>query len=112
MRTNRRRFLQTAGTGALVAGLASRLRAQPPTPARPAFDVAVGGAGVFGCWIASQLRDRGRRVALLDAYGPGNARASSGGQTRVIRMGYGDKELYTRWSLRSLGLWKWYCRSS
>jgi glycine/D-amino acid oxidase-like deaminating enzyme len=45
-------------------------------------------------------------VALLDAYGPGNARSSSGGQSRVIRMAYGDQEIYTRWSLRSLGLWK------
>jgi monomeric sarcosine oxidase len=100
--------MQTTGAGALAAGLAPRLRAQQPaaTPAQPAYDVVVVGAGVFGSWIASQLQERGRRVALLDAYGPGNARASSGGQTRVIRMGYGDQELYTRWSMRSLGLWK------
>ncbi|HXB56025.1 MAG TPA: N-methyl-L-tryptophan oxidase [Vicinamibacteria bacterium] len=75
-------------------------------PRSQEFDVAVVGAGVFGSWIAYQLQRAGRRVALIDAYGPGNARASSGGQTRVIRMGYGDKEIYTRWSLRSLELWK------
>jgi glycine/D-amino acid oxidase-like deaminating enzyme len=61
---------------------------------------------VFGAWTAYRLAQAGRRVALLDAYGPGNARASSGGQTRVIRMGYGDQEIYTRWSMRSLDLWK------
>jgi glycine/D-amino acid oxidase-like deaminating enzyme len=68
--------------------------------------VAVIGAGVFGAWIAHELQRSGRRVALLDAYGPGNARSSSGGQGRVIRMGYGDQEIYTRWSMRSLALWK------
>lgn len=105
MRTNRRRFMQMAGAGALGAGLARR-QASAAASAQPAYDVAVVGAGVFGAWIAYQLQQAGRRVALLDAYGPGNARASSGGQTRVIRMGYGDKEIYTRWSMRSLALWK------
>jgi monomeric sarcosine oxidase len=70
------------------------------------FDVAVVGAGAFGAWTAHQLRRTGREVALIDAYGPANARGSSGGQSRVIRMGYGDQELYTRWSMRSLALWK------
>jgi glycine/D-amino acid oxidase-like deaminating enzyme len=45
-------------------------------------------------------------VTLVDAYGPGNSRASSGGETRVIRLGYGAQEIYTRWSWRSLALWK------
>jgi sarcosine oxidase len=71
-----------------------------------AFDVAVVGAGVFGAWTAHHLRRSGRRVALIDAYGPGNARGSSGGQSRVIRMGYGHQEIYTRWSMRSLELWR------
>jgi sarcosine oxidase len=70
------------------------------------YDVAVIGAGVFGSWTALQLCRAGQRVALLDAYGPGNARASSGGESRLIRMGYGPDELYTRWSARSLALWK------
>lgn len=68
--------------------------------------VRAAGAGVFGAWIAYHLQKAGRRVILLDAYGPGNARSSSGGQTRVIRMGYGTQEIYTRWSMRSLELWK------
>lgn len=68
--------------------------------------VIVVGAGCFGGWTAYWLARAGCRVTLLDAYGPGNSRSSSGGETRIIRMGYGDKEIYTRWSWRSLGLWK------
>ena len=45
-------------------------------------------------------------MALFDAYGPGHSRASSGGETRIIRMGYGADELYTRWSQQSLKQWK------
>ena len=70
------------------------------------YDVAVIGAGVFGAWTAWHLAQRGRRVLLVDAYGPGNARASSAGESRIIRMGYGADELYTRWSQRSLVQWK------
>jgi len=70
------------------------------------YDVAVIGAGVFGAWSAWHLRQAGLSVALLDAHGPANSRASSGGESRLIRMGYGSDELYTRLSLRSLMLWK------
>jgi monomeric sarcosine oxidase len=70
------------------------------------YDVAVIGAGVFGAWTAWHLARRGRRVLLVDAYGPGNARASSAGESRIIRMGYGADEMYTRWSQRSLVQWK------
>jgi monomeric sarcosine oxidase len=70
------------------------------------YDFAVVGAGVFGAWTAYFLRQSGASVALLDAYGPANSRASSGGETRVIRMGYGPDELYTRWAMRSLPLWR------
>ena len=70
------------------------------------YDVAVIGAGVFGAWTAWHLVKRGQRVVLIEAYGPGHSRASSGGETRIIRMGYGADELYTRWSQRSLQQWK------
>jgi len=73
------------------------------------YDIAVIGAGVFGAWTAWHLARRGQRVVLLDAYGPSNARASSGGETRIIRMGYGTDEIYTRSSQRSLGQWKSFC---
>jgi monomeric sarcosine oxidase len=75
-------------------------------PEQKKYDVAVIGAGVFGAWTAYCLRQAGATVALIDAYGPANARASSGGESRIIRMGYGADEIYTRWSLRALPLWK------
>lgn len=46
------------------------------------------------------------RVVLIDAHGPGNSRSSSGDESRIIRMGYGADEIYTRSALRSLRLWK------
>ena len=73
---------------------------------RKTYDVAVIGAGVFGAWIAYYLAKSGSSVALLDAYGPANSRASSGGESRIIRMGYGADDIYTRWSLRALPRWK------
>lgn len=68
-------------------------------------DFAVVGAGVFGAWLARHLHQAGKRVVLLDQYGPASNRASSGGETRIIRFGYGDKEIYTRWSQRALNLY-------
>jgi monomeric sarcosine oxidase len=70
------------------------------------FDFVVVGAGCFGAWTAHALLRAGHTVLLLDAFGPAHSRASSGGESRVIRMGYGGDELYTRWSLRSLAEWK------
>jgi len=70
------------------------------------FDVAVIGAGVFGAWTAWHLAHAGQRVLLLDQYGPANARASSGGETRVIRMAYGADEIYTRMARDSLRSWQ------
>lgn len=69
-------------------------------------DVAVIGAGVFGAWTAYALHRAGKRVILVDAYGPANSRASSGGETRIIRMAYGDDELYSRWAFESLPEWR------
>jgi monomeric sarcosine oxidase len=68
--------------------------------------VVVVGAGAFGGWTALHLVRRGARVTLLDAWGPGNSRASSGGETRVIRATYGARQIYTRMAARALTLWK------
>jgi sarcosine oxidase len=70
------------------------------------YDVAVVGAGVFGAWIALHLSKRGKRVLLVDAYGPGHSRSSSGDESRIIRMGYGADEIYTQWARHSLVQWK------
>ena len=73
---------------------------------KKSFDFVVIGAGVFGAWTAYFLRESGASVALLDAYGPANSRASSGGESRIIRMGYGPDALYTQWAMRSLPQWR------
>ncbi len=52
--------------------------------------VIVVGAGAFGGWTALSLRRRGAEVTLIDAWGPGHVRASSGGPTRVLRLAYPD----------------------
>jgi len=70
------------------------------------YDVAVIGAGVFGAWTAYTLRLAGASVLLIDAYGPGNSRASSGGESRMIRLGYGPDEIYSRYSQQSLVRWQ------
>ena len=70
------------------------------------YDIAVVGAGVFGVWTAHQLSLNGAAVLLLDAYGPGNSRASSGGESRIIRLGYGSDEIYSRSAQRSFVLWR------
>jgi sarcosine oxidase len=70
------------------------------------YDIAVIGAGVFGSWTAWHLRSAGNSVLLVDAWGPGNSRSSSGGESRIIRMGYGPDEIYTRMAMRSLELWQ------
>lgn len=61
---------------------------------------------MFGVWIAYQLRRAGATTVLIDAYGPANSRASSGGESRIIRMGYGPDALYSKSSVRSLVLWR------
>ncbi len=45
-------------------------------------------------------------MTLVDAWGPGNSRASSGGETRIIRGTYGPDGIYTRMSARALQLWR------
>jgi sarcosine oxidase len=77
--------------------------------------VAVVGAGAFGGWTALHLLRAGATVTLLDAWGPGNSRSSSGGETRIIRGTYGPNQPYTEMAARSLRLWKdnqerWGCR--
>jgi len=72
--------------------------------------IAVIGAGAFGGWTALHLLERGARVTLLDAWGPGNSRSSSGGETRVMRGTYGPDQPYTQMAARALKLWQKYER--
>jgi glycine/D-amino acid oxidase-like deaminating enzyme len=112
---DRRTFLKVAGAGAGAIVLAGDavLSTATPAPRRDqtggpsqAPDVVVVGAGAFGGWTALYLREMGLSVTLIDQYGAGNARASSGGETRQIRAGYGDREIYTRWCLEAFGRWE------
>jgi len=68
--------------------------------------VVVVGAGVFGIWTAHHLHERGAKVTLVDAYGPGNSRSSSGDETRIVRCGYGPDEIYSELARRSREQWR------
>ena len=121
---DRRRFLKVAGaqTGLLLAASqgASALtedRQQPESSPRraPAVigqkspDIAVIGAGAFGGWTAYHLRKMGARVTLVDTWGPGNSRSTSGEETRGVRTSYGDRPhglLWARWAREAIARWK------
>jgi glycine/D-amino acid oxidase-like deaminating enzyme len=70
------------------------------------FDVAIIGAGVFGAWTAWHLTRAGKSVLLIDAWGAGHSRSSSGDETRIIRVGYGADEIYTQMAIESLAQWR------
>jgi glycine/D-amino acid oxidase-like deaminating enzyme len=116
---DRRGFLKAAGagTGLLATGAlgATPLTAAPPsaTDRAPAIgrqlpDVVVVGAGAFGGWTALNLIEQGARVTVVDAWGPGNSRATSGDETRGVRTSYGDRahgELWARWGSEAIRRW-------
>ncbi len=99
-RVSRRSLLIGAGGAAVSPAI---LKAAPRGSRE---HIAIVGAGVFGTWTAVQLQRRGHRVTLIDAYGPAHARASSGGESRLTRGGYGKDAIYTRMALASLTEWK------
>jgi sarcosine oxidase len=95
----------------LAGSTAATVAAQSEAVAAPALrgglpEIVVVGAGAFGGWTALVLRERGYKVTLLDAYGAGNSRASSGDESRHLRAGYDDCELYSAWAFRAMTLWK------
>jgi glycine/D-amino acid oxidase-like deaminating enzyme len=94
-----------ARADAAVAPDPAREPASQAAPRKPGPHVAVVGAGAFGGWTALMLLRKGARVTLLDAWGPGNPRASSHGETRVIRAMYGGDRAMTAMAARALTLW-------
>lgn len=107
----RRDFLRIAGVTA--GALATSGKVSPAlahTIRRTASsNVVVVGAGAFGGWTALHLQRMGARVTLVDMYGAGNSRSTSGDESRGIRTSYGDRphgELWMQWAQRSIGLWK------
>ena len=124
--TNRREFLKAAGLQAGLAAVGAKTlgAAEPPAVTPPpapglflsapavngkTYDIAVIGAGAFGGWTAYWARKLGASVVLIDAYGPGNSRSTSGDETRGIRSSYGDRpngEQWMQWANRSIQRWK------
>ena len=77
----------------------------------PSPDIVVIGAGIWGSFTAYHLRKSGANVTLVDAYGPGNARSTSGDESRGVRSSYGDRpgtqgELWMLWARESMQRWK------
>lgn len=98
---DRRGFLNVTAGGALAAAGPAAAHLVKGAP-----DVVVVGAGAFGGWAALALRERGLSVVSLDEYGPANPRASSAGETRSIRAGYGAQGFYSAWAVKALKLWR------
>ena len=117
MTIDRRRFIKvtTAAGLALGAGTATPTTGAAATPLRSAAvqtgrspDIVVVGAGSFGMWTALNLQRLGARVTVVDAYGAGNSRQTSGGETRGVRTSYGDRphgRLWTRWANDAIRKW-------
>jgi sarcosine oxidase len=108
---DRREFLKLAGahagallTSAACASVAGRSTSLPGLGRSP--DVVVIGAGAFGGWTAWYLRRFGARVALVDTWGPGNSRATSGDETRGVRSSYGERDWWIRWANEAITRWK------
>jgi sarcosine oxidase len=67
---------------------------------------AVVGAGIFGASLAYRLARDGWDVTLYERHEPGNLRAASGGESRLIRYAHGDGDWYTRSAWRARELWR------
>ena len=70
------------------------------------MDVVIVGAGTFGASLAWSLARRGDEVTLVDQFEPGDRRATSGGETRLIRCAHGDDADYTAMARRARTLWR------
>ena len=98
---SRREFVTTLAASPIASVIATRAARRQPRE-----HVVVVGAGAFGGWTALHLLRAGMRVTLVDAWGPGNARASSGGETRVIRAVYNGVPVYSQMAARAFTLWR------
>ena len=70
-----------------------------------AADVVVVGAGTMGAWTALRSRRAGWTTTLIDAFGAGHPRSTSGDETRILRSAHGADTFYTRWSREARSAW-------
>ena len=106
-RFNRRDFLAAMGSSLTIA--ASRAEVVAAVQPRRSSDIVVIGAGAFGIWTALYLQRLGATVTVVDLYGAGNSRQTSGGETRGVRTSYGDRphgRQWTEWASRAIPRWK------
>jgi sarcosine oxidase len=68
--------------------------------------IVIVGSGTFGASLAWWLAREGVQVTLVDQFEPGDRRATSGGETRLIRCGHGEDEGYTASARRARTLWR------
>jgi sarcosine oxidase len=68
--------------------------------------VVIVGAGTFGASLAWTLARRGEQVTLVDQFEPGDSRATSGGESRLIRCSHGSDPDYTATARRARALWR------
>jgi glycine/D-amino acid oxidase-like deaminating enzyme len=119
---HRRDFIRVAGAGAgmillgapgqSVAEAASLKedRRSASVQTNRSRDIVVIGAGIWGSFTAYHLRKSGAKVTLVDAYGPGNGRSTSGDESRGVRSSYGDRtgtqgELWMLWAREAMKRW-------
>src|SRR5918992_4751580 len=69
-------------------------------------NVVVVGAGTFGASLAWRLARAGTEVVLVDQFAPGDVRATSGGETRLIRCSHGTDGDYAAMARRARTLWR------
>jgi len=99
---SRRSFLNRAA----ILPIAARFDFPSLVAGDSAPRVVVIGSGAFGSWTAFHLQRLGAKVTLIDAWGAGNTRSSSGGETRVIRAIYGPDRIYVEMVKRAYELWE------
>lgn len=108
MTVDRRDFLKIAGQAGAILSIPSLSQGESAGPAisSGAADVVVIGAGIWGVSAAWHMRRMGARVTLVDLYGPGNSRATSGDETRGVRSSYRTNEIWVLWAKEAIKRWR------